>query len=191
MMIIFVLLSITYQTTANIKNDSIFGVVLSSINDVKIDLGIIKQKRAVVFAFLSPECPLCKNYTSTLNQLYREYADKGIELFGVVPGKNYSLSEIKKYNRKYRLNFKLLLDSDYKITRMLNAKVTPEVFLINEAGTILYSGKIDDWAVSLKRKRQVITEHYLNDAIRASLNNNPIELNRTEPVGCLIDIRNE
>ena len=185
------LLSSIIPSFGIVEHDSIFKLTLPTINHGVVDLSSLKNKHAVIIVFLSPECPLCKSYTSTLNQLYKEYGDKGIELLGVVPGKSYSLADIKKYNRKYQLDFKLLLDSDYKITRILNATVTPEVFLINSKGDILYSGKIDNWAVSIKRKRQVITEHYLNTAITATLGNDPIKLNRTQPVGCLIDIVNE
>jgi len=151
-------------------------------------MGSLVNKRAIVLVFLSPECPLCKNYTVTLNELLKTYEDKNVALFGIIPGKNYSTSEIEKYNRKYKLKFKLLLDEKYEMSTMLNAKVTPEAFLLNNKGEIIYSGKIDNWAVSLKRKRQIITEHYLTNALSASLNGLPVELERTEPVGCIIDM---
>jgi len=183
-----ILISAIQPSILNIENNSIFDLQLPTLNNEMVDMGSLANKRAIVLVFLSPECPLCKNYTVTLNELLKTYEDKNVALFGIIPGKNYSTSEIEKYNRKYKLKFKLLLDEKYEMSTMLNAKVTPEAFLLNNKGEIIYSGKIDNWAVSLKRKRQIITEHYLTNALSASLNGLPVELERTEPVGCIIDM---
>ncbi|WP_449436222.1 hypothetical protein [Pedobacter steynii] len=61
----------------------------AKIKSVKlIDLngkaGQINLSTPVIFVFLSPECPLCKNYLPGLVKL--QNANKGISFYGIIPG---------------------------------------------------------------------------------------------------------
>lgn len=162
--------------------EKIRAVKLRTVDDKNFWLQL---KKPAVFVFLSPECPLCKNYAPILGSLME--AHPGVEFYGIFPGKSYSLREITAYGTEYSLKFPLLLDADKSLTRYMKATVTPEVVYMNSEGTILYSGKIDDWAVSLGKQRQVVTKHYLKDALRQSESGKPIIISQTEPVGCLIN----
>ncbi|WP_449436223.1 hypothetical protein [Pedobacter steynii] len=53
-------------------------------------------------------------------------------------------------------------------------------------GAITYSGLIDNWASSLGQKRLVITEKYLEQAIK-DLSDGKQTFKKTIPVGCLIN----
>ena len=105
------LLSATSPPALDSESDSVFNITLPSLDDEMIDIGSLTSKQAIVFVFLSPECPLCKTYTATLNDFCKRYQDNNIALFGIVPGKNYSTSDVEKYNRKYKLKFKILLEA--------------------------------------------------------------------------------
>src|SRR5690349_11754017 len=55
-----------------------------------------KKSRAISFTsklnllvLLSPECPLCKNYSVTLNKIQKEFVED-LNIYGIVPGKAYS-----------------------------------------------------------------------------------------------------
>ena len=161
----------------------------AKINSIKlIDLAgkesRINLSKAVVLVFLSPECPLCKNYLPGLIKL--QNANKSINFYGIIPGVSYSLKEINELKNEYGINFSLLTDRDKQLSKYLGATTTPEVFLINKMGAITYSGLIDNWATSLGQKRLVITEKYLEQAIKDQLNGKQI-FKKTIPVGCLIN----
>jgi peroxiredoxin len=161
----------------------------AKINSIKlIDLAgkesRINLSKAVVFVFLSPECPLCKNYLPGLVKLHN--ANKSINFYGIIPGTSYSLKEINELKNEYGINFDLLTDREKRLSKYLGATTTPEVFLINKMGTITYSGLIDNWATSLGQKRLVITEKYLEQAIKDQLNGKQT-FKKTIPVGCLIN----
>ena len=144
----------------------------------------INLSKAVVLVFLSPECPLCKNYLPGLIKL--QNANKSINFYGIIPGVSYSLKEINELKNEYGINFSLLTDRDKQLSKYLGATTTPEVFLINKMGAITYSGLIDNWATSLGQKRLVITEKYLEQAIKDQLNGKQT-FKKTIPVGCLIN----
>ncbi|QIL38591.1 redoxin domain-containing protein [Pedobacter sp. HDW13] len=144
----------------------------------------INLDKTIVIVFLSPECPLCKNYLPGLVKL--QNANKQINFYGVIPGNSYSLKDITELKNEYGINFDLLTDRNKKLSKYLGATTTPEVFLINKMGVIMYSGLIDNWASSLGQKRLVITEKYLEQAIKDQINGKQT-FKKTIPVGCLIN----
>lgn len=143
--------------------------------------------KLVAFVFLSPECPLCRNYTVTLNRLSKVFNREGVRFYGIISGKGYPASEVGDFKKAYHIAFPVLIDSSQQLTRYLGVTVTPEVKLIDSRGELIYSGEIDNWAVSLGQQRAVITENYLQDAINEDLGGRPVKKPRTQPVGCLIN----
>lgn len=141
--------------------------------------------KAELFVFLAPECPLSRNYTLTLNKLYDKYAGK-IQFAGIVPGSSYGATEVRKFVAEYAIRFPVYLDPEKSLVSLLGAGITPEAFLIN-GENLLYSGAIDNWAVSLGKQRQVVTEHYLEDAIQHYLQGQPLTVKHAQAVGCRID----
>lgn len=144
----------------------------------------INLSKALAFVFLSPECPLCKNYLPGLVKL--KNSNKDINFYGIIPGTSYSLKEINELKNEYGINFDLLTDKDKQLSKYLGATTTPEVFLINKMGAVTYSGLIDNWSSSLGQKRLVITEKYLEQAIKDLLDGKQT-FKKTIPVGCLIN----
>ena len=137
--------------------------------------------------FLSPECPLCENYALNINQIYNDSLYNEFHMFGIFPGEYYSESKIKAYKIKYEIEMPFLLDPNYQLTHSLEAKITPEVFLFDEHDELFYSGAIDNWMVSLGRKRTKISDHYLLNAITALKNGETISTNKTKAIGCFIE----
>lgn len=151
----------------------------------RLDIGGHAKLFALVF--LSPECPLCRNYTVTLNRLSRALDGDGVRFYGIISGKGYPAKEVSDFIKTYRIAFPVLTDSSQRLTHYLAATVTPEVKLISSGGELIYSGGIDNWAVSLGQQRNMVTENYLQDAIKESLGRRPVKNPRTRPVGCLIN----
>jgi peroxiredoxin len=139
-----------------------------------------------IYVFLSPECPLCQNYTRTLNQLEGRYTGK-ITIYGIVPGKTWKRSDLTAFAAKYHLAFPLQQDRDLKITHSLHATTTPEAILLGPDSTVIYQGAIDNWYKALGRAAGKPTQNYLQDAIDCSLRHQSPPIKKTEPVGCLIN----
>jgi peroxiredoxin len=148
---------------------------------------ITSGSKATVVLMISPECPLCQSYSRTLNQLHATYANKGVQFYGIVPGKSFTAQDVDVYMKKYQITFPILFDPNMNFTRASKATKTPEVLLYDQALNLRYMGRIDNWAVSLGKKRTVITEHNLRDAIEAILSNKSILVIKTEAIGCYIE----
>lgn len=172
-------------------NDSIFRTsTLTSI--MLLDAGTLKMTavpavRVVrVFIFLSPECPLCQNYTRTLNALNRQYARK-VQFYGIIPGKTYTAEAITAFAEKYKINYPLYIDGSLRLSRYLQASATPEAILLDQGNELVYKGAIDNWLVDLGKQRIKATENYLQDAIALALQHELPAIKRTKAVGCLIN----
>jgi len=147
----------------------------------------LHKYKATVIVFLSPACPLCQSYTLTINQLIKKYNGKPIQFIGIIASKDFSVDDILNYKRSYKLNLNLVRDTERLLSKKLGATITPEVFLVGAMGEIKYSGRIDNWAYELGKKRTIITEHDLIDAIEAILSDKSVKTKKTKAVGCFIE----
>lgn len=147
---------------------------------------VVLEERMVI-VFLSPECPLCINYTKTLNDLYSRYSLSGIRFIGVFSGAYADRDSINSFASRYKITFPLYMDKQKKLSGYLQATITPEVFLTDENGKIVYQGLIDDWVYAPGKLKPVITEFYLRDALQALLNNEYPALIQTTAIGCFIE----
>ncbi|QEF99795.1 Thiol-disulfide oxidoreductase ResA [Stieleria maiorica] len=135
--------------------------------------------------FLGTECPLAKLYGPRLQRLADRYADRGVTFLGVNSNLQDSPAEIDAYAKKYVLEFPMIKDADQSIADAFEATRTPEVFLVDSGGMIVYQGRIDDqYEPGISRAHP--TTNDLRDAIEASLTGAPIDQPKTTGVGCLI-----
>jgi hypothetical protein len=139
-----------------------------------------------IYVFLSPECPLCQNYTRTLNQLEQQYAGN-VSFYGIIPGKTWKPADITSFKEKYHITFPMQVDSDLHLCHSLHATTTPEAILMTANNTIVYQGAIDNWYKTLGRAQNHPTQNYLHDAIDYTLRHETPPVRKTVPVGCLIN----
>ena len=139
--------------------------------------------------FFSETCPICQSATLNLKAIYTQFQDKGIAFAAVFPNTNVS---DEKSIEKFKLPFEHKLDAQQALTKKFSATVTPEVIVINSfTEEVLYRGKIDNGFEAIGKKRTVITEHYLSDALQSILESKPIIIKETKPVGCFIIKQNQ
>jgi peroxiredoxin len=142
-----------------------------------------------VVAFLSTTCPICQNQTWHLRKLQEKYKNQPIRFTAVFPGvEEAKMPELIAFINKYQLGLKLVADPDYQLTGEMKAAITPTLYLVEDnTQKVLYRGKLNNSFESVGKKRQVVTEHYLADAIEARLSGKKIMITETKPVGCIIE----
>jgi thiol-disulfide isomerase/thioredoxin len=190
---IFLLLCCSVQLSAQklISNDSAFDIAklreFRLLNkEGKLSKLSCTNSPLSLFVFLSPECPLCKNYSLVLNQLQNDYKDQ-IKIYGIIPGKAYSLEIVGQFGKDYKIVFPLYIDKQKKLTSYLKATVTPEVVLMNGNGQVIYGGAIDDWVTELGKKKLKASNEYLKLAVLQYTHQQPVSIKRIAPKGCLIN----
>lgn len=141
-----------------------------------------------VVAYYSTECPICKKTARPFADIMKEYAPRGLSFTLVFPGTFEKKNKVERFCREYGIseNASIILDKSHEWVSRYRASVTPEFFLINSLGEILYSGALDDRFVKVGVHKPKAEQHYLKEAIRAALTGAEIPVKRTEPVGCFI-----
>ncbi len=149
--------------------------------------GAFAQQLKLVL-FMSETCPICKSVTSELLRIDETYPDSVLSITAYFPNRSaLNSASLKQFARKYKLGFDLLPDSNFINAKHYNAKVTPEAVLIDvSTNSIVYRGLIDDSFVSVGKRRSVIQNHYLRDAIEARRNGKAPIVSENQPVGCII-----
>jgi peroxiredoxin len=106
----------------------------------------------VVLEWLNHGCPfVIKHYGSgNMQKLQKEYTGKDVVWLSIAssaPGKqgNMSPEETNKTKEeKGSAATAVLLDEDGTVGKLYDAKVTPELYVINPEGVLIYMGAIDD-----------------------------------------------
>lgn len=169
-------------------NVNFSDLLVSTTEGSNINFKNINPDDHLVFLFLSPECPFCINYTKTISELVKDTLFNDIYFYAVYSGSDFTNRDILKFNNDYNFEITSIMDTDKKITHLLKATVTPQAIILNGNGDVLYSGAIDNWAFDTGRKRQVISEHYLKDALMNIIDGKRPVVAFTKPVGCYIEL---
>jgi len=138
----------------------------------------------VVFFFYSVDCPLCRNYTKTINDLSKEFEGR-VDFYMVFSGKHQKKIDIDNYIEKYKLKVKILRDRKFNLSDVLEANITPEAVLVKD-GYIFYSGALDDWVIRLGNTKKKAREFYLKDAINNVLAGEKVNPKHVKAIGCYI-----
>ena len=140
-----------------------------------------------LYLFLLDDCPICLNYTPLLNDLYAKYGSR-ITFQGYFPNFSSKQKKINLFKVTYQIEFPLQTDYYKEQAKKWDAQVTPEVILYNHTSEkLIYQGRIDNKFVRLGKRRNVITEHNLLDAIKQTLNSKEVLIPFAEPIGCFIN----
>jgi hypothetical protein len=152
---------------------------------------LLQNKRAAVFVFLAPDCPLSQSYTLTLNNLAKEFGPGGIGFYGVFAGDDTSAKAMSDFVTAYHVSFPAIRDPEFTLADFFGATKTPEAFLSDSKGYTLYKGAIDNWAPELGEHRTVITQHYLYDALDGVRAKKALQVKETQAAGCFIERKHQ
>lgn len=176
------------QSKEPVSSFELSSAVLKSLDGNSVQLkNLLSSHRATAIYFLMPGCPMCESYTLSINELSKKFSGKGISFGAVFSSPDYTNEEIIAFAENYNLTIPFYRDSAFQLTRMLGAKVTPEVFVLDSTAAILYSGSIDNWAYATGKIRMEATEFFLNDALENIVNGKPVAVKSTTAYGCLIE----
>jgi hypothetical protein len=139
------------------------------------------------YFFVSHDCPISNYYSQEIRRVCEGYGAQGLhcELVYVDPGLTDDAA--RKHAQEYAHGaYPKVVDRKHELVRSLHATVTPQVVVVRADKSVAYSGRIDNFYVALGRKRRVVTEHDLRDALDALVAGRPVEKPETNPVGCFI-----
>ena len=147
----------------------------------------------VVLEWLNHGCPfVVKHYGSgNMQKLQKEYTGKDVVWLSIVssaPGKQGHMSPedtSKAKEEKGSAATAVLLDEDGKVGRLYNAKVTPELYVINPEGVLVYMGAIDS-VKSVDAADIAGAKNYVMQALDEALAGKEVSEPVTTAYGCSV-----
>jgi peroxiredoxin len=135
-----------------------------------------KTHSGVVILFLSTICPYSNYYNDLVRDMAAEFSRRNVLFVGVNSGGLETAEEMRAHAREHGHRFDIIRDPDSRIAELLDARRTPEAFLLDSSGTLRYHGRI----------ASKITSPDLKSAIEAMLEGRPIRPAETKAFGCAI-----
>lgn len=166
---------------------------LTDIKGVTHNLSDFKGK-TVVLEWVNPECPfVVKHYEKSDNipSLQKVAAADGVVWLSInsaAAGKqgDFDAAKVAAWSEKTKAApTAYLRDADGKVGKAYGAKTTPQIYVINAGGTLVYNGAIDSIR-SADAADIAKSENYAAAALAAVKAGKPVEKPSTQPYGCSV-----
>ncbi len=142
---------------------------------------LTQGSKATVVMFLSVHCPYSNAYNDRMKTLAAKYAPKGVSFVGIFSDQNEPQAEVAAYAKAQKFPFPALVDKGDIAADAYAARVTPETYVVNGSGTLVYHGRIDN-----DMDPANVHTHDLAAALDATLAGKPVAKPETKAFGCSI-----
>jgi peroxiredoxin len=139
------------------------------------------KKKATVIIFIATQCPVSNAYNERMEALASSYSTKKVAFIGINSNETEPIAECAAHAEQHKFTFPVLKDAGSKIADLYSARYTPEVFVLDSKGAIVYHGRIDNSRIIAN-----VTTHELSDALDSILAGKPVEKSETKAFGCTI-----
>ncbi|MBI5836586.1 MAG: thioredoxin family protein [Candidatus Eisenbacteria bacterium] len=155
-----------------------------------VSIGGVAGKKGTLVIFTCNHCPWVKAWQARIAAIGNAALEGGIGVVAVNPNDPGAYPEDDYEQTRARakaLGFKFAyaVDSTSEVARAFGATHTPEVFLFDASGRLVYHGGVDDNA----RDEKAVQEHWLQDAVAAVAAGKPVRLAETKALGCSVKLR--
>jgi peroxiredoxin len=159
-------------------------VKMKNVDGKEVAMADVTGKNGTLVVFSCNHCPFAQAWEQRIATIGNAGKDKGVGVIVInsndptdYPEDSYA--EMQKRAEKLGFTFPYVVDATSDVARAFDAKRTPEAFLFDKDGKLVYHGAIDD-----SQKASEVKEHFLQDAIDASTTGKPVANKETKFVGC-------
>jgi peroxiredoxin len=160
---------------------------MRNVDGREISIADVSGKNGTLVVFTCNHCPWAKAWETRIVALGNAYRQKGIGVIAINandPAEHGedNFDEMVKRSKQRDFQFPYVVDSGSTVARAFGAERTPEAFLFDAQGVLVYHGTIDDNAEDASAVRQ----HFLQDALDAVAAGKPVAQQETKALGCSI-----
>jgi peroxiredoxin len=161
----------------------------TDINGKTVKFSDYKGKIVVIESYNS-DCPFCNNQytTGAMQELQSNLASKGV-VWLIVNSVNPNNSSHRTPDQaKQEIADKKIIatawidDSSGAVGHLYSMKTTPDMYVIDKNGVLVYQGAIDDKPDPQHDPRTA--RNYVREAVDALLAGQPVPVAQTKPYGC-------
>jgi thioredoxin-related protein len=160
-------------------------VKMKDISGKEITLQDAVKENGLLVIFSCNTCPVVQGYQSRINEVSKWTLDQKIGVVLLNPneasrdnGDGYE--DMQGYAKRENFGWYYTLDKNSELADAFGAKRTPEVFLFNKDGKLVYHGAIDD----NPGDESSVGRHHLKVAIQEMNSGKEVSTKVTKSVGC-------
>lgn len=147
----------------------------------------------VVLEWYQPDCPFVKKHygSGNMQALQKEFTAKGVVWLSIdssAPGEegNYPADKLNQIaTSQGAARTALLLDPEGKVGHDYGAKTTPDMYIINPEGKLVYEGAIDNKPTTVVADIKTAM-NYVKVALDSSMTGKSVSQTVTRPYGCSV-----
>ena len=162
-------------------------VKMKNIDGKEVSFKDAMKKNGLLVMFSCNTCPVVVRYQSRSNEVCKYAIDKEIGVILLNPNEAYrdngdSYDDMKNYGKKNGYSWFYVVDKNSAMADAFGANRTPECFLFDKDGKLVYHGAIDDNSNS----QDGVTRKHLMVAIDEMKAGKEVAVKETKSVGCTI-----
>ena len=162
-------------------------VKMKDVSGKEVTLRDAAKKNGLLVMFSCNTCPyVIKNQQRTTEVAnYANTKDIGIILVNSNEGQRSdddSYAAMQQYAKKHGYKWNYVVDENSVLADAFGAKKTPECYLFNKAGKLVYHGAIDD----NPSNESAVSRKHLKEALDQLLKGEEISVKTSKSVGCSI-----
>lgn len=165
------------------------AVKMRSVDGRELSIADVEGPAGTLVFFTCNHCPYVKAWEERTVALGNAYAAKGVGVVAInandpgVAGDTYEAMQERA--RERGLAYPYVVDATSDVARAFGASRTPEFFLFDKDGKLVYHGALDDNA----EKPGDVKAAWLADALASVVAGKPVPLAETKSIGCSIKFR--
>jgi len=165
--------------------DAAAPLSLNGLDGNPVEVLDAEGKKAVVLFFVSPYCPTSNHFGPEMKAIEGDFLDAFAFRY-IHSDSSVKAADILQHASMMGFESPVLDDTARVVAKKLGAKITPEVIVLDPAGTVLYQGRINDLYLGPTKRQREVKTNDLRDALAAIKAGTPVATPRTEAVGCKI-----
>jgi thioredoxin-related protein len=164
---------------------------LKDVSGKEIMLNDAKKENGLLVMFSCNTCPVVIANQSRTKEVCQYASDKkiGVVILNANEGDRdggNSFAAMQSYAHQQNYNWFYAVDKNSELADAFGANKTPECFLFDKNGKLVYHGAIDD----SPGNANTVKRHHLNEAVNELIAGKNISVSETRSVGCSINRRN-
>ncbi len=165
------------------------SVKMKNVDGSEVSIADVTGKQGTLVIFSCNHCPFVKAWQNRIASIGNAAKGKGVGVIVINSNDpaSYpedSFTEMQARAKLLGFTFPYVVDATSGVARSFDATRTPEAFLFDKDGKLVYHGAIDD-----SQKADQVEKHFLQDAIDAATSGKDIPVKETKFVGCGIKYR--
>ena len=163
---------------------------MKTANGKEVSIADVKGAKGTLVVFTCNACPWAKKWESRIVQLGNDAGKKGIGMIAINsndPNVNAAdgYDEMVVRAKERGMKFAYAYDATSGVAKAFGATRTPEAFLFDANGKLVYHGTIDDNADDAA----AVKDPYLANAVNAVAGGKAVPVAETKALGCGIKFR--